>query len=378
MTETTPRAPLDQIPGDLVSLGDYARYAPAHMTEAAYQYIVGGGADEISVRRNRDMFDRLMINPRVLVDVTGGSTCTEVLGEHFRHPVMLAPVAFHKLVHPQGEIATAMAASALETPMVVSTLASVELEAIAAQTEAPKWFQLYFQQDRDFTLSLVQRAEAAGYTCLMITVDASLHGIRNRAQRAGFALPPGVDAVNLRQRPPLPSAVLEPSQSIVFQGMMTEAPTWDDIRWLKERTSMPIVLKGILSPADALIAQQMGVSGLVLSNHGGRTLDCVPSGLEVIQSVRQAVGEDMTLLLDGAVERGTDVFKAIALGADAVMVGRAQLYALAVAGAPGVAHMLRILREELEVCMALAGTPRIADIGPEALLSAPRSGFFSA
>ena len=251
--------------------------------------------------------------------------------------------------------------------MVVSTLSSYSLESIASELSSPRWFQLYFQQDRDFTLSLVRRAESAGYSALMITVDASLHGIRNRAQRAGFELPAGVEAVNLKERPPLPRAMLEPNQSIVFQGMMTEAPTWDDIAWLQARTEMPLILKGVLSPADAVTARDMGISGLVVSNHGGRTLDCVPSGVELLPAIRRAVGSDMTLLVDGAIERGTDAFKAIALGADAVMVGRPQLYALAVAGAQGVAHMLRILREELEVCMALAGTATLADITPDAL-----------
>lgn len=359
--------PLRSIPADLVSLSDYARRAPAHIPAPVYEYIAGGGADELSLKRNREALDRLLILPRVLADVTQGTTETTVLGERFRHPFMLAPVAFQRLVHAEGEIASARAASALEAPMVVSTLSSYSLENIASELSSPRWFQLYFQQDRDFTLSLVRRAESAGYSALMITVDASLHGIRNRAQRAGFELPAGVEAVNLKERPPLPRAVLEPNQSIVFQGMMTEAPTWDDIAWLQARTEMPLILKGVLSPADAVTARDMGISGLVVSNHGGRTLDCVPSGVELLPAVRRAVGSDMTLLVDGAIERGTDAFKAIALGADAVMVGRPQLYALAVAGAQGVAHMLRILREELEVCMALAGTATLADITPDAL-----------
>ncbi|WP_432695918.1 alpha-hydroxy acid oxidase [Marinobacterium sp. YM272] len=362
-----PEPPLSAIPPQLVSLADYADRAAAHIPTAIYEYIVGGGADEISLKRNREVLDRTLILPRVLADVTRGTTETRVLGEQFRHPFMLAPVAFHRLVHPQGELASARAASALEAPMVVSTLSSYTLESIAAELTSPGWFQLYFQQDRDFTLSLVRRAEAAGYSALMITVDASLHGIRNRAQRAGFELPPGVEAVNLRDRPPLPGAVLEPSQSIVFQGMMTEAPTWEDIAWLQARTQLPVILKGVLSPADAVMARDLGIAGLVVSNHGGRTLDCVPSGLELLPAIRRVVGEEMTLLVDGAIARGTDAFKAIALGADAVMVGRPQLYALAVAGAQGVAHMLRILREELEVCMSLAGTPTLADITQDAL-----------
>lgn len=363
----TPKPPLDSIPPDLVSLSDYARRAAAHISPSVYEYILGGGADEVSLTRNRQVLDRLLLMPRVLADVTEGTTETHVLGERFRHPFMLAPVAFHRLVHDQGELATARAASALEAPMVVSTLSSISLETIASELSSPRWFQLYFQQDRAFTLSLVRRAEAAGYSALMVTVDASLHGIRNRAQRAGFELPAGVEPVNLCDRPPLPRAVLEPNQSIVFQGMMTEAPTWKEIAWLQSITELPILLKGVLSPADAAIARDSGVAGLVVSNHGGRTLDCVPSGVEMLPAIRQAVGDTMTLLVDGAIERGTDALKAIALGADAVMVGRPQLYALAVAGAPGVAHMLRILREELEVCMALAGTPTLADITQEAL-----------
>ncbi|NVK43707.1 MAG: alpha-hydroxy-acid oxidizing protein [Oceanospirillaceae bacterium] len=191
------------------------------------------------------------------------------------------------------------------------------------------------------------------------------------AQRAGFELPPGVEAVNLKDRPPLPRAVLEPHQSIVFQGMMGEAPRWEDLHWLQRQTELPILVKGIQHPADALRVAEMGLDGVVVSNHGGRGLDCLPSAIEVLPRIRAAVGEDFPLLLDGGIERGTDVYKALALGADAVMVGRPQIWALAVAGALGVAHLLRVLREELEVTMALAGTPTIADITAEALFSGP-------
>ncbi|MGB7387579.1 MAG: alpha-hydroxy acid oxidase [Pseudomonas neustonica] len=368
MSDTTQyRKPLSTIPTDLVSVADYARYAPAFIPHAIMEYIAGGGADELSLKRNRSALDALQILPRALVDCTAGGTHTQVLGERLRHPLLLAPVAFQTLVHPEGELATADAASVLETGMVTSTLSSVSLEAIAARCSAPKWFQLYMQQSRDFTLQLVRRAEAAGYTQLMVTVDAPLHGIRNRAQRAGYELPPGVEAVNLKDRPPLPSASFEPSQSIVFQGMMSEVPNWDDIAWLQQQTRLPITLKGLLHPADVQKAQQMGLAGAVISNHGGRTLDCVPSPIDLLPSIRQAVGADFALLMDGGIERGTDVFKAIALGANAVLLGRPQLYALAVAGKLGVAHMLRILREELEVSMALAGTPTIADITPASL-----------
>ena len=366
MTDTT-NAPLTAIPQDLVSAADYARYARQHLSHAVYEYVVGGGADEITLRRNRQKLDELLILPAVLKDCTAGGTQTKVLGQTFRHPLVLAPVAFQQLAHPQAELATAEAADLLETGMIVSTLATCRLEDIATKTAQPKWFQLYFQQDKVFTLSLVRRAEQAGYTALVVTVDAPLHGIRNRAQRVGFVLPEGIEAVNLKDRPPLPSKSFDPSQSIVFQGMMSEAPCWEDIRWLQQQTALPIVLKGILSPADAQRAKEMGLSGVVVSNRGGRTLDCLPAFIEMLPLVREAVGPDFAVLYDGAIERGTDTFKALALGADLVCLGRPQFYALAVAGALGVAHLLRILREELEVTMSLAGTPTINDISPNVL-----------
>lgn len=359
---------LTQIPQDLVSVSDYARYAREFMTPAIYEYVAGGGADEYSLKRNRSVFDQWAILPRLLKDVTRGGTQTRLLDETLRHPILLAPVAFQSMVHPQGERATLEAADCLETKMVVSNLASVDMETLAKASTERHWFQLYFQADRDFTLSLVRRAEAAGYSKLVVTVDAPLHGIRNRAQRAGFVLPDGIDAVNLKNRPPLPRNVLEPSESIVFQGMMTEAPTWADIEWLIGLTKLPLILKGILHPEDAFMAKQKGVAGIVVSNHGGRALDCVPSALDMLPLIRQRLGEHYPILLDGGIERGTDIFKALALGADAVLVGRPQIYALAVAGALGVASMLRILREELEVCMALAGVASISDISKNCLI----------
>ncbi len=359
---------LTAIPQDLVCASDYALYAKQHLPDDIYQYIVGGGGDEITLRRNRSKLDDLLILPRVLQDCTQGGTHTTVLGQHFRSPIMLAPVAFQTLAHPDGELATAEAASLLETGLVVSTLASQTWQDIADKTQSNKWFQLYLQESRDFTSSLIKRAEQAGYTALVVTIDAPLHGIRNRAQRAGFVLPDDVVAVNLADRPPLPRKVFDPSESVVFQGMMSEAPTWQDIEWLQQQTELPIILKGILSPQDALHAKQLGIDGLVVSNHGGRTLDCMPSAIEQLPHIRHAVGDNFPLIMDGGIERGTDVFKAIAQGADLVWVGRPQIYALAVAGALGVAHLLRVLREELEVTMSLAGTPTIADITDEMLI----------
>ncbi|MGR0280173.1 alpha-hydroxy acid oxidase [Marinomonas dokdonensis] len=352
-----------------LNLADYQRLAKEALPHSIYEYVYGGGADEITLQQNRSAFDNLSIWPRVLNDVTKGTTATKILGQAWRTPIMLAPVAFQKMAHEDGEIAAARAASALDIGMMVSTLSSQSMEEVSEQLSTPKWFQLYWQLDRDYNLALIRRAQKAGYQAIVVTVDSAIHGIRNRAQRAKFELPEGIEAVNLKDRPPLPSKAFTPDQSIVFQGMMSEAPTWEDIEWLIKESLLPVIIKGVLHPADALKAQRIGAQGIVVSNHGGRTLDTVPSAMDVIPAIRKLVGEDYTLLLDGGIQRGTDVFKALALGANAVLLGRPQFYALAVGGAPAVAHMLRILREELEVTMALAGTPCIADINSECLLN---------
>jgi len=367
MAELDYSSVLQQIPQDLVCVSDYQRYAEQILPKPIFEYVVGGGGDEITLKRNRQKLDEWLILPSVLNDVTKGRTQTTVLGEEFRHPMILAPVAFQKMAHPQGELATAEAADVLETGMIASTLATHTIEDIAAKLNQPKWFQLYVQESKAFTLDLVKRAERAGYSKLVITVDAPIHGIRNRAQRAGFVLPAGIEAVNLKDRPPLPTKELDPTQSIVFQGMMSEAPLWDDIAWLQKNTSLPIILKGILSPQDAVKAKQMGVAGVIVSNHGGRALDSVPSSIEMLPLIRQAVGDDFALIYDGAIARGTDTFKALALGADLVCIGRPQFYALAVAGALGVGHMLRVLREEFEVAMSLAGVSDVSCLSKQHL-----------
>jgi isopentenyl diphosphate isomerase/L-lactate dehydrogenase-like FMN-dependent dehydrogenase len=355
-----------QLPADVVASADYERYARERLPREIFAHIAGGSGEELALRANRAALEARRIYPRPLVDCRQGSTATTLLGEAFAHPILLAPVAYQQLVHPDGELATARAAAALDTGMVVSTLASTTLEQIAAELPRNKWFQLYFQRERHVTRELVERAERAGYTALVVTVDLPVTALRNRAARAGFRHPASVAAANLHATPP-PDIVLERGASRVFQGVMATAPTWDDIRWLRSTTRLPLLLKGLLHPDDVIRAAELGANGAVVSNHGGRALDEAPAALDALQAIRRRMPREFPLLVDGGLRSGGDVFKALALGAQAVLIGRPQLYALALAGAVGVAHLLRVLRDELEVTMALAGCPTLEHIGESAL-----------
>ena len=363
-----PFAPLHQIPADIAAVGDYQAYARERMSEQAWAYLAGGAADELTLQDNRQAFDRLRLRSRVLQDLRGGNTRLRLFGQDYEHPIFVAPVAYQKLAHADGELACVLGASALRAGMVVSTQASIELETIAAQSQTPLWFQLYIQPDRDFTAALVRRAEAAGYRALVLTVDAPVSGIRNREQRAGFALPAAIEAVNLRGMRPL-AVSADPSASSLLLGgpLLNAAPTWADLAWLRAQTRLPILLKGILCAADAEQALAAGVDGLIVSNHGGRTLDGLPATIEALPEVAAAVQGRVPVLLDGGIRRGTDILKALALGADAVLVGRPCIFALAAAGAVGVAHVLQLLRAELEVAMALTGCADLASIGPQTI-----------
>lgn len=352
--------PLSSIPPDLVAAADYERHARQHLDDNAWTYLTCGAADGITLAANPAAFQRWQLRNRVLADVSGGHTRLNLFGQEYRHPILLAPVAYHHLFHADGERAAAMGAAALEAPMVLSSMASTAIDVVATQA-GPLWFQLYIQREREQTLALLRLAEAAGCQALVVTVDAPVAGIRNQEQRIGFHLPPGIRAVNL----PAASAEtteLQAGQSVIFDRLMRGAPGWADIEWLVSETSLPVVLKGILTAEDALRAIDAGVAGIVVSNHGGRVLDSVPATLDVLPAIAAAVQGRLPLLLDGGVRRGTDVFKALALGASAVMIGRPYVHALATAGALGVAHLLRTLREELEIAMVLCGCRTLADI----------------
>jgi 4-hydroxymandelate oxidase len=331
------------------------------MGENAWAYVAGGAADERTLAENCAAFGRLLLNQRVLAGMAGAHTRLTLFGQDFEHPVLVAPTAFHRLLHPEAEAATATGASAMRAGMVVSAQASLPLEVVFARATPRPWFQLYLQPDRAFTWALVRRAEDAGYAALVVTVDAPV-SLRNREQRTGFRLPPGVEAVNLRgAAPPPPPA---PGESEVFGAALRGVPEWADIEDLRRRTRLPLLLKGITTPGDARRGLAAGADGLVVSNHGGRVLDGQPASIEVLEDIAAAVAGRVPLLLDGGIRRGTDVLKALALGAKAVLVGRPVLYGLALAGAAGVAHVLKLLRTELEVAMAQTGCATLADISP--------------
>ena len=360
------------IPPGLVTLADHELHARTQLDDNAWAYFSGGAADEISLRANRTAWDALPLWPRVLRPLAGGHTRVPLLGRTLAHPILLAPVAFQRMAHPDGELAMAYAAAALGAGVVLSTQASVSLESVAQAVlpdpgRGPLWFQLYLQPDRGVTQALVQRAEAAGYEALVLTVDAPTSGVRDRERRAGFRLPPGVGPVNLAGLQAPASPPLSPGQSALFDGLLHHAPTWDDIAWLQSITRLPVLLKGVLHPADARQAVSVGAAGLIVSNHGGRTLDTAPATATALPRVVQAVGGAVPVLVDGGIRRGTDVLKAMALGASAVLVGRPAVWGLANAGAAGVAHVLRLLRDELEVAMALTGCATLAEATPALL-----------
>jgi 4-hydroxymandelate oxidase len=361
-------APLiESLPAGLANLADFQAPAQARMTEPAWAYLNGGAADELTLRANRAAWDAIQLQPRVLRDLSGGHTRVTLLGRELRHPILLAPIAYQRLFHADGELAMAHAAAAQEAGLILSAQASVAMEDVAAPMLAepsagPLWFQLYWRDDRDFMRALLKRIEAAGCQALVLTVDAPVHGARDRERRTGFKLPDDIRAVNLGGiKKPLD---LQPGQSALFDGLMPRAATWAEIDWLRAQSQLPLLLKGVTHADDAREALARGVTGFIVSNHGGRTLDTLPPTAELLPPLRAALGPDVPLLVDGGLRRGTDVLKAMALGANAVLLGRPYVHALAASGALGVAHALRLLRDELEIAMALSGCKTLADAGP--------------
>lgn len=365
---STPR--IESLPEGLANLADFEPAAQARVDAQAWAYLNGGAADEITLRANRAAWDAIQLQPRVLRDLAGGHTRVNLLGRTLRHPILLAPIAYQRLFHADGELAVAHAAAAQEAGLILSAQASIDMQAVATPmladaTAGPLWFQLYWRDDRDFMRDLLQRVQAAGFQALVLTVDAPVHGARDRERRAGYQLPDHIRAVNLggRKKP----LDLQPGQSVLFDGLMPRAATWREIDWLRATSPLPLLLKGVTHIGDAREALDRGVTGFIVSNHGGRALDTLPPTAALLPPLRAALGPEVPLLVDGGIRRGTDVLKAVALGADAVLLGRPYVHALAASGALGVAHALRLLRDELEIAMALSGCKTLAEASPELL-----------
>jgi len=346
---------------NLLELEEMARSKVAH---ASFDYIAGGAEDEVSLRRNREAYDHWALRPRVLVDVSTRDTSTTILGQRISMPILVAPTAFHGLVHPEGEVATARGVAAAGTLMVASVISTRTLEDIAASVPAPRWFQLYVYKDRQVTADLVRRAERAGYRAICLTVDTPLLGRREKDERNAFTLPPGLGIANVR--PAGLDGMPESERGSAFAKYVVElldaAVTWRDIAWLRSITPLPIVLKGILTAEDAALAVEHEVDGIVVSNHGGRQLDSTLGTLDALPDVVGAVDGRLEVYVDGGIRRGTDVLKALALGAKAVLLGRPVLWGLAMGGAEGVRAVLDHLRKEFELAMALAGRANVSQV----------------
>jgi 4-hydroxymandelate oxidase len=350
-----------------VNVFDFEAIAREKLSPAAYDYYAGGAHDEVTLRENRAAYDRLSLAYRVLVDVSRRELSTAVLGQPVAMPVLVAPTAFHRLADPEGEVATARAAGKAGTVMILSTLSTSTIEAVVSAATGPVWFQLYVYRDRGATEGLVRRAEAAGCRALVLTVDAPLIGRRERDVRNRFHLPPGLAVANLLpdgygEMPPAPA---DSGLAAYVSSFLDPALTWRDVEWLRSITELPVLVKGIVRPDDALRAAEAGAAGVVVSNHGARQLDTAPATIDVLPEVVDALaahGHRIEVLMDGGVRRGTDILKALALGARAVLVGRPVLWGLAAAGEAGAARVLTLLREELDLAMALAGAPTLADI----------------
>ena len=355
----------------LVCLADFEALARERVSHMAWEYIQGGAGDENTLRWNREAYERLLLKPKVLVDVSHIDTRVTLFGDEHASPILLAPTAYHKLLHPEGEIATARGAAQAGAAMVLSSFSTVSVEEVAAASKAPLWFQIYAQADHRFTRDLIQRAEAAGCRALCLTVDTPILGPRNREDRCNFALPEGLERANLHglkmegqdsDVSTLHSAHRTIDEHSIYTAMLDAALSWKDVDWLRSVSKLPLLLKGVLNPDDAARAVEAGVSGIIVSNHGGRNLDTVPATLDVLPLIAEKISGRIPVLMDGGIRRGTDVLKAIALGANAVLIGRPQLYGLAAAGAEGVARVIEILRREFEMAMALTGRPTIASL----------------
>jgi 4-hydroxymandelate oxidase len=324
------------------------------MPPAVFEYVAGAASDEITSHDNEAAFNRLRIRPRVLREVSTIDTGITLFGLNLAHPILLAPTAFQRMSHPEGEVATARGAGEAKAVFIHSTAGTASIEECVAASASPVWFLLYWQSDRGFNRELVARIEASGAKALCVTVDRPMLGDRRRQTRAGFTLPETLATPHFHDRNTGLHKIGGSPQRAVL--------TWSDVEWLRSLTTLPLVLKGILDPDDAELAIKAGADGIGVSNHGGRNIDTLPASIDALPAVAERVSGRVPLILDGGVRRGTDVLKSLAFGASAVMIGRPYVYALSVAGAEGVTHCINLLRADTEMALALTGRASIGEV----------------
>ncbi|MFL5681323.1 MAG: alpha-hydroxy acid oxidase [Chloroflexota bacterium] len=349
----------------VLSIADFERLASERMDPAAHDFVTGGAEDELTLAANPAAYRRWQFLPRVLVDVSSIDTRRSVLGREVAFPIGVAPVAAHGLAHPDGEIATARAAAAAGALFCLSTVSTLSLEDVAAAVppDARRWFQLYVQRDVRATRRLVERAEAAGYEAIVLTVDLPVLGYREREKRRGWRLDATLGNFGRPHDTAEAAAAADDPYDVDTVGdMRIVGTTWEGLATLREWTSLPLVIKGILHPDDARLAVEHGAAGIVVSNHGGRQLDRSPATIDALPPIVEAVAGRAEVYVDGGIRRGSDALVALALGATAVFAGRPFVLALGAAGEAGVERAFAILREELERAMALLGTPTLADV----------------
>jgi isopentenyl diphosphate isomerase/L-lactate dehydrogenase-like FMN-dependent dehydrogenase len=335
-----------------VNVWDYEALAVERLEAGAHGYYAGGAGDELTLRDNVDAYRRWQLRPRLLVDVAACSTATTVLGHKIAMPLLVAPVAFQRVAHPDGELGMARAAKAAGTIMCLSTIATTTPAEVAA-TGVPRWFQLYVFKDEGVTRDLIAQARDGGFTALLLTVDAPVRGNRERDLRTGFAIPPDIRVASMGRGGVTPKEVFD---------MVTPSLTWRDLERISSEAGLPLLVKGILTSEDAILSVEHGAAGVVVSNHGGRQLDGVSATIDALPEVVEAVAGRIEVLVDGGIRRGTDVVKALALGARAVLAGRAPLWGLTVDGEPGARRVLELLRTEILTALQLVGATSPGDV----------------
>ncbi|KAL5187958.1 (S)-2-hydroxy-acid oxidase GLO1 [Glycine soja] len=354
----------------ITNVTEYEAIAKEKLPKMVYDYYASGAEDQWTLKENRNGFSRILFQPRILIDVSKIDLTTTVMGFKISMPIMIAPTAMQKMAHPEGELATARAASAAGTIMTLSSTATSSVEEVASTGPGIRFFQLYVLKDRNVVAQVVRRAEKAGFKAITLTVDSPILGRREADIKNRFTLPPNLVLKNFEG---LDLGKLNKTSDSFAASYAAElydrSLNWKDIKWIQTITSLPILLKGVLTPEDTMIAIQAGAAGIIVSNHGARQLDYVPATIMALEEVVKATQGRIPVFLDGGIRRGTDVFKALALGAAGVFIGRPVVFSLAADGEAGVRKVLQMLRDEFELTMALSGCRSLKEITRDHVLT---------